>query len=106
MKPNLLLGRTIMDEEFCIYIMTNKYNTVLYTGVTNNLQRRVWEHKIGVGSKFASKYRTTKLVYYEVSNSIKSAILREKQIKGGSRQKKLDLINSLNPDWKDLSGKL
>lgn len=92
-----------MNEEFCIYIMTNQYNTVLYTGVTNNLQRRVWEHKTGVGSKFASKYRTIKLVYYEVTNSIKAAILREKQIKGGSRKKKIDLINSLNPEWKDLS---
>jgi len=83
--------------------MTNKYNTVLYTGVTNNLQRRVWEHKTGVGSEFASKYRITKLIYYEVTDSINSAIIREKQIKGGSRQRKIDLINSLNPEWKDLS---
>ncbi len=90
-----------MNEEFCIYIMTNQYNTVLFTGVINNLQRHVWEHKTGVGSKFASKYRTTKLVYYEVTNSIKAAIFREKQIKGGSRKKKTDLINSLNPEWKD-----
>ena len=92
-----------MNEQFCIYIMTNKYNTVLYTGVTNNLQRRVWEHKTGVGSEFASKYRITKLIYYEVTDSINSAIIREKQIKGGSRQRKIDLINSLNPEWKDLS---
>ncbi|MGZ6317649.1 MAG: GIY-YIG nuclease family protein [Anaerolineales bacterium] len=86
-----------------MYIMTNKYDTVLYTGVTNNLQRRVWEHKSGVGSKFASKYRTTKLVYYEVTNSIKAAITREKQIKAGSRQKKIDLINSINSEWRDLA---
>jgi len=92
-----------MNEEFCVYIMTNQYNTVLYTGVTNNLQRRVWEHKTGVGSKFASKYRTTKLVYYEVTNSVKAAIFREKQIKGGSRKRKIGLINSLNPEWHDLS---
>ncbi len=92
-----------MNEEFCIYIMTNKYDTVLYTGVTNNLQRRIWEHKSGVGSKFASKYRTTKLVYYEVTNSIKAAIMREKQIKAGSRRKKIDLINSINPEWRDLA---
>jgi len=65
-----------MNEQFCIYIMTNKYNTILYTGVTNDLQRRVWEHKTGVGSEFASKYRITKLVYYEVTDSINSAIIR------------------------------
>ncbi|HEX2696737.1 MAG TPA: GIY-YIG nuclease family protein [Anaerolineales bacterium] len=92
-----------MNEEYCIYIMTNKYNTVLYTGVTNNLQRRVWEHKQGVGSKFAGKYNIAKLVYYEATDSINSAIMREKKIKGGSRQKKIDLINSLNPEWQDLS---
>jgi putative endonuclease len=83
--------------------MTNKYNTVLYTGVTNDLRRRVWEHKTGLGSKFASRYRTTKLAYYEVTDSIKAAIVREKQIKGGSRRKKLDLVNSLNPAWRDLA---
>ena len=83
--------------------MTNKYNTVLYTGVTNNLRRRAWEHKTGLGSILASKYRTNQLVYYEITNSIKAAILREKQIKGGSRKKKIDPINSLNPEWKDLS---
>ena len=89
-------------NEFCVYIMTNNYNTVLYTGVTSDLQQRVWQHKCGQGSAFASKYRTTKLVYFEVTDSIKAAIAREKKIKGGSRQKKLDLINSLNPEWKDL----
>lgn len=83
--------------------MTNAYNTVLYTGVTSDLPRRVWQHKRGQGSQFASKYRTTKLVYYEVTDSIEAAILREKRIKGGSRQKKLDLINAVNPGWKDLS---
>lgn len=92
-----------MSEEPCVYIMTNKYNTVSYTGVTSNLKKRAWEHKTGSGSVFASKYRTTRLVYFEVTNSIKSAILREKQIKGGSRQKKIDLINLMNPEWRDLS---
>lgn len=82
--------------------MTNKYNTVLYTGVTNNLKRRVWEHKEGLGSLFTSRYRVTKLVYYEVYENINLAIAREKQIKGGSRQKKLDLVNGFNPDWHDL----
>jgi len=92
-----------MTDESCVYIMTNRYNTVLYTGVTSDLRKRVWEHKSGLGSKFAARYRTTKLVYYEVTGSIQSAIVREKQIKGGSRQKKLDLIQSLNPSWSDLS---
>ena len=92
-----------MEAECCVYIMTNRYHTVLYTGVTSDLRKRVWEHKTGVGSTFASRYRTTKLVYYEVTNSIKSAILREKQIKGGSRRKKLDLISGMNPGWNDLS---
>ena len=92
-----------MKNEFCVYIMTNKYHTVLYTGVTSDLHRRVWQHKTGQGSEFSSKYRTTKLVYFEVTDSIKAAIAREKKIKGGSRQKKLDLINSLNPEWRDLA---
>ncbi len=92
-----------MREEFCVYIMTNRYNTVLYTGVTSDLKIRAWQHKSGEGSTFASKYRTTKLVYYEVMSSIKAAIAREKQIKGGSRKKKVELINSLNPEWKDLA---
>jgi putative endonuclease len=86
--------------------MTNKYNTVLYTGVTSDLRKRVWQHKCGQGSEFASKYRTTKLVYFEVTTSIKAAICREKQIKGGSRQKKIDLVKSMNPDWRDLAESL
>jgi putative endonuclease len=90
------------ERQYYIYIMTNPYNTVLYTGVTNDLQRRVLEHKSGQGSKFTSKYNITKLVYFECGNDARAAIFREKQIKAGSRQKKLDLINSLNPEWKDL----
>jgi len=82
--------------------MTNAHNTVLYTGVNNNLQRRVFEHKSGRGSAFTNKYNIHKLVYYEVGNDVNVVIAREKQIKGGSRQKKIDLINSLNPEWKDL----
>ena len=66
---------------YCVYIMTNAYNTTLYTGVTNNLIRRVLEHKNGSGSKFTSKYRLTKLVYFETSDNIEAAILREKQIR-------------------------
>ena len=86
--------------------MTNKHNTVLYTGVTNDLVRRAYEHKNGLGSRFTSRYRVTKLVYYEVFTDSYSAITREKQIKGGSRQKKLDLVNEMNPEWNDLYDEL
>ncbi len=91
-----------MGKEYFVYIMTNKYNTVLYTGVTNNLMRRAWEHKEGLGSIFTSRYRATKLGYYESYENINLAIAREKQIKGGSRQKKIDLIENLNSKWNDL----
>jgi putative endonuclease len=82
--------------------MTNIHNIVLYTGVTNDLKCRVSQHKTGKGGAFTSKYKLTKLVYFEVTNDVNMAIWREKQIKAGSRQKKIDLINSLNPDWIDL----
>ena len=91
-----------MDKQYYVYIMTNKNNTMLYTGVTNDLKRRVYEHKGKLVEGFTKKYNITKLVYYEVFDSIESAILREKQIKGGSRQKKIDLINSMNKEWRDL----
>jgi putative endonuclease len=74
---------------------------VLYTGVTNNLMRRVMEHKEGKGI-FTKRYNVTKLVYFECGDDVNMAIYREKQIKAGSRQKKLDLINEMNPEWKDL----
>lgn len=90
------------DRQYCVYIMTNTHNTVLYTGVTNNLQRRVLEHKSGAGSKFTSKYNVTKLVYFECGDDVNAAIFREKQIKAGSRKKKIDLVNSMNSEWKDL----
>lgn len=82
--------------------MANKGNNVLYTGVTSNLFKRVTEHKEKLVSGFTSSYNVTKLVYYEEYNTMEEAIAREKQIKGGSRQKKIDLINSKNPEWKDL----
>lgn len=91
-----------MERHYCVYILTNKNNTVLYTGVTNNLKRRVLEHRNNIGSKFTKKYHAHKLVYYEVTDDINAAILREKQIKAGSRQKKIDLINSINTNWVDL----
>jgi putative endonuclease len=91
-----------MDRQYCVYILTNKNNTVLYTGITNDLKRRVLEHKSGTGSKFTKKYNVHKLVYYEVTDNVGAAILREKQIKAGSRRKKMNLINSFNADWVDL----
>jgi putative endonuclease len=91
-----------IGREYCVYIMTNAHHTVLYTGITNDLARRVYEHKNGMGSAFVKRYNAHKLVYYQVGNDIHSAIAREKQIKAGSRQKKIDLINSLDPEWKDL----
>jgi putative endonuclease len=91
-----------MGRRFYIYIMTNKGNNVLYTGVTNDLKRRVYEHKEKLIEGFTKKYNITKPLYYELSDDIENAILREKQIKGGSRQKKVELINSMNKDWRDL----
>jgi len=91
-----------MDKNFFVYIMTNKNNTVLYTGVTNNLIRRVYEHKEKLIEGFTKKYNCSKLVWYEVYDDSYNAIAREKQIKAGSRKKKLDLINSFNPEWKDI----
>ena len=82
--------------------MTNKNNTVLNTGMTNNLIRRVYEHKEKIIDGFTKKYNCTKLVYYEIFNDPYNAIAKEKQIKAGSRKKKIELINSMNPNWKDL----
>ena len=91
-----------MNKQYYIYIMTNNMNRVLYTGVTNDLKRRVYEHKRKLVEGFTKKYNISKLVYYEVCEDIESAILREKQIKGGSRQKKIQLVNSMNKEWCDL----
>ncbi len=82
--------------------MTTLTNTALYTGVTNDLSRRVLEHRSNKGSVFTRKYKLYKLVYYEMGDNISLAIAREKQIKGGSRNKKIELINSINPNWDDL----
>ncbi len=92
-----------MGEQYYVSIMTNKHNTVLYTGVTNDLERRVTEHKIRLHAGFTSQYNTNKLVYYEVFGDIELAISREKQIKASSRQRKIDLVSCSNPEWKDLS---
>ena len=91
-----------MSRDYYVYIMTNKRNNVLYTGITNNLKKRVYEHKEKLTDGFTKKYNITKLVHYEIFEDVESAILREKQIKAGSRQKKIDLINSQNKEWADL----
>ena len=92
-----------MNKGGFVYIMTNKNNTVLYTGVTSNLMKRVYEHKTKLFAKsFTYKYNVNKLVYYEEHNIIEKAIEREKQIKAGSRAKKTNLIKSMNPEWDDL----
>jgi putative endonuclease len=90
------------EKQFYVYIMTNKTNTVLYTGITNNLGRRVHEHKQKLVEGFTKKYNVVKLVYYEVFSDCYSAIQREKQIKAGPRRKKEELINNINKDWHDL----
>ena len=86
-----------------IYLLTNKNNTVIYTGVTSNLLRRIYQHKTGVFKGFSKKYNCNKLVYFEEFSDINQAITREKQIKSGSRKKKTQLIEKENPDWQDLS---
>jgi putative endonuclease len=95
-----------MSKDYYVYIMTNKHNTVLYTGVTNDLLRRVYEHKEKLVPGFTKKYNITILVYYETFNDINLAIAREKQIKGGPRKKKINLIEKLNNKWNDLYGEL
>ncbi len=93
----------MVSHEYCVYIMTNKHNTTLYTGVTNDLKRRVYEHKNHLVKGFTDRYNLEKLVYFEITNEVSSAILREKQIKNGSRRRKIGLIESVNPEWKDLA---
>jgi putative endonuclease len=101
-KTRQLCYHTPMSRQYYVYIMTTQHNTVLYTGVTNNLKRRAYEHRSGHGGGFTSRFNVDKLVYYEITPSAEAAIAREKQLKGGSRQKKLDLIEAMNPEWRDL----
>jgi putative endonuclease len=90
-------------RQYYVYILTNKTNKVLYIGVTNNLVRRIFEHKNKLVAGFTKKYNLSKLVYYEVTNDIYSALEREKQLKNWHRDWKINLINSFNPVWADLS---
>jgi len=91
-----------MAKQYYVYIMTNPSNSVLYTGVTNDLKRRVFEHKEKLSEGFTKKYNINKLVYYEMTEDVESAIIREKQLKGGSSARKIKLIASINVDWRDL----
>lgn len=95
-----------MSKQYYIYMMTNKLNSVVYIGVTSDLKKRVYEHKSKLEEGFTKKYNLDKLVYYEVFEDMYNAITREKQIKAGSRQKKLDLIANMNPAWDDLYDEL
>ena len=88
---------------YYVYILSNWNNQVIYTGVTNNLERRVYEHKNKMVDGFTKQYNIEKLVYFEQTTDVKAALEREKQIKGLRREKKNNLVNSINPDWKDLS---
>ena len=94
-----------MPKQYYVYILSS-YSRVIYTGVTSDLCRRIYEHKHKVHEGFTSKYNVNQLVYYEVTNDIRAAIEREKQIKGYRREKKVALIEQLNPKWVDLSSEL
>ncbi|RTQ50814.1 GIY-YIG nuclease family protein [Hymenobacter gummosus] len=87
---------------YYVYILTNQNHTVVYVGVTNDLTRRVAEHREAQHKGFTKRYNLNKLIYFEEYTDAKAAIAREKQMKAGSRQKKLDLVNSTNPDWAEL----
>jgi len=92
-----------MRKQYYIYILTNKSNRVLYIGMTNNLERRMFEHKNKLIEGFSKKYNLTELVYYEVTEDVNSAIRREKQLKNWHRGWKMNLVKEFNPNWKDLS---
>ncbi|MBO5385202.1 GIY-YIG nuclease family protein [bacterium] len=90
------------EKQYYVYIITNKYNTTIYVGVTNNLARRIYEHKNKLVEGFSSKYNLNKLIYFECTENVESAIIREKQIKNYSRAKKELLIEKMNPNREDL----
>lgn len=90
------------EGQYYVYILTNERHTVLYVGVTNHLIRRVYEHRMHLVSGFTSRYNINKLVYFEMSEDVVAAIAREKQLKGGSREQKIALIESRNPEWRDI----
>lgn len=89
-------------KQWVVYIMTNKRHSVLYIGFSNDMKRRTWEHKQKIGSHFTQKYNVDKLVYYEIHSDVQTAIKREKQLKNLLRRKKIELIESMNPNWRDM----
>ena len=92
----------MIEKDYYVYILSNYTNTTLYIGVTGNINRRMYEHKNGLIDGFTKKYHVTKLVYAEECNNVDDAIMREKQLKKWRREKKEQLINSVNPEWKEL----
>ena len=97
---------SVAVKTFYVYMLCNRSRTVLYTGVTNSLERRLWFHANAKPGSFAKRYRCDRLVYYESFNTARDAIAREKEIKGWRREKKNDLVRTLNPSWKDLRAEL
>jgi putative endonuclease len=95
-----------MTRQYYVYIMANPRHRVLYTGVTNDLVRRAWQHRNGQGGGFTARYHCTELVLYEIFRDSYNAIAREKQIKAGSHRDKVALIEGMNPDWRDLYAEL
>lgn len=103
-KRVCILYNKVMDKVWYVYIISNYKNTVFYTGITNNLKRRIWEHKKGiVKNSFSSKYKLYKLLWFEEFNDPNKAIEIEKKIKGWRREKKLELIKKMNPNFQDLN---
>jgi putative endonuclease len=93
-------------KQYCVYIVTNKTNSTLYIGVTSNLPKRIYEHKNKLADGFTKKYNVNKLVYFEQTENVQSALKREKQLKNWHRNWKTNLINSVNPEWRDLASTL
>jgi putative endonuclease len=102
LAQNLFLSYTVSMSGYCVYILANKKQGALYIGVTNDLVRRVYEHKNPIKSSFSAKYDIHALVYFEQTSDVLAAIAREKQLKAGSRNKKIALIEANNPEWGDL----
>ncbi len=98
----MTMRKMFIPKQYAIYILTSRENTVVYVGVTGKLLQRIWEHKEKLVYGFTKRYNVTKFVYYEVAENPIAAIAREKEIKGWRREKKNRLINSMNPEWRDL----
>jgi putative endonuclease len=95
-----------MARQYCVYILTNERHTVLYTGVTGDLKQRIHQHREKLLPGFTRRYNVSKLVYYDCTEDVSAAIAREKQIKAGSRRKKIELVSGFNPKWRELYDEL